>query len=85
MNTKTALSIQNWGNSLALRIPAKLARVSRLSVGQQVSIEATLDRLIVRTVGSPKLNLAQKLKQFDPVLHAGESMASAGRLGNEAM
>ncbi len=85
VNIKTSLSIQTWGNSLAVRIPAKLARASRLSVGQPVSIEASEGMLIVRTEGSPKLSLAQKLKQFDATLHAGEAMVPRGKRGNEAM
>jgi antitoxin MazE len=82
---KSSLSIQTWGNSLAVRIPARLARASRLSVGQPVSIEASEGMLIVRTEGSPKLNLAQKLKRYDPELHAGEAMVPQGRRGNEAI
>lgn len=85
MNTKASLLIQTWGNSLAVRIPAKLARASRLSVGQPVSIEASEGMLIVRTEGSPIFSLAQKLKQFDAALHAGEAMLSPVKRGNEAM
>lgn len=85
MNIKTSLSIQTWGNSLAVRIPARLARASQLSLGQPVSIEATEGMLIVRTEGSPRLSLAQKLKQFDPASHSGEMMSSRAKRGKEVM
>jgi antitoxin MazE len=85
MNVKASLSIQTWGNSLAVRIPAKLARASRLEVGQPVSIEASDGVLIVKPEGRPKLSLAQKLKRFDPIAHAGEAMPTRGKRGNEAM
>jgi len=38
--------------------------------------------VFLRTVGKPKLTLAQKLAKFDPVLHGGEIMAT-GRVGAE--
>lgn len=85
MNIKASLSIQTWGNSLAVRIPAQLARASRLHVGQPVSIEASEGVLIVRLDGKPKLSLAQKLRQFDPALHSGEAMPSRSKRGNETI
>lgn len=71
------LTIQQWGNSLAVRIPAGIARSARFSVGQPVEIALEETGITVRAVGMPKLSLAQKLALFDPVIHGGEVMATA--------
>ena len=82
--SKTAiLSIQQWGNSLAVRIPAKVARSARFKVGQPVEVSAQDSNVLVRAIGEPKLSLAQKLAAFDPDRHGGEVMAT-GRIGREA-
>lgn len=67
------LTLQRWGSSLAVRIPATVARSAHFRVGQHV---------VVRPMGEPKLRLAQKLAAFNPVRHGGEAMAT-GRLGRE--
>jgi antitoxin MazE len=82
MTAKANLTVQAWGNSLAVRIPARVARAARLVVGQPVSVELSDDALIVRPTGRPKLTLEQKLKAFDPALHGGEAMTN-GRVGAE--
>jgi antitoxin MazE len=72
---KTAnLTIQQWGNSLAVRIPAGVARAARFSVGQPVEVALDDSGITIRPVGQPKLSLAQKLALFDPAIHAGEAM-----------
>ena len=84
MSKATAtLTIQKWGNSLAVRIPAAVARSARLSVGQPVQVSAEKDGLRVCLLGTPKLTLAQKLVRFDPNTHGGEVMAT-GPIGREA-
>jgi antitoxin MazE len=45
-------------------------------------LEVVYCGILISTVGVAKLTLAQKLKAFDPNLHAGEVMASA-RIGAE--
>lgn len=81
--SKTAiLTVQQWGNSLAVRIPAAVARSARFRVGQPVEVSAQDSNVLVRPVGTPKLTLAQKLAAFDPGLHGGEAMASVA-LGRE--
>lgn len=73
---KTArLTIQRWGNSLAVRIPAPVARLARFKLGQEVEIATQEDGVTVKPVGAPRLTLAQKLAQFDPLRHGGEAMA----------
>lgn len=74
---KTAnLTIQQWGNSLAVRIPAGIARSAHFSVGQPVEVTLEESGIAVRAVGTPKLSLAQKLALFDPASHGGEVMAT---------
>ena len=76
------LTLRQWGNSLAVRIPAAVARSARFKVGQPVEVSAQDSNVLVRAVGEPKLTLTQKLAAFDPVRHAGEAM-STGRVGKE--
>lgn len=78
------LTVQQWGNSLAVRIPAAVARSVRFSVGQPVELTVEDDRLVVRSAGVPRPTLAQRLAAFDPERHGGEAM-SAARVGKEAM
>jgi antitoxin MazE len=75
MTVKAQLTVQAWGNSLAVRIPARVARASRLALGQPVAVEVVDGVVVVRPDGKPKLTLAQKLKAFDPRIHGGEAMA----------
>ena len=80
---KTAkLTIQQWGNSLAVRIPSAVARSARFAVGQPVEVSVQDSVVVVKSIGEPKLTLAQKLALFDPVKHGGEAMAT-GRVGAE--
>ncbi|MBS0367444.1 MAG: AbrB/MazE/SpoVT family DNA-binding domain-containing protein [Proteobacteria bacterium] len=77
MAKSAALTVQRWGNSLAVRIPAALARSARFVVGQPVELSVTDDdAVLVRRAGKPKLSLAQKLAAFDPARHGGEAMAT---------
>jgi antitoxin MazE len=83
--SKTAtLTVQQWGNSLAVRIPAAVARTARFRVGQPVEVSAQDFNVLVRSIGEPKLTLEQKLAAFDPLLHGGEVMAT-GRVGKEVL
>lgn len=78
------LTIQQWGHSLAVRIPAAIARSAHLSVGQPVEVSLDEAGIRVRAIGAPKLSLTQKLALFDPVVHGGEVMATAP-IGAEEM
>jgi len=80
---KTAtLTIQKWGNSLGVRIPAAVARAAHFEVDQEVEITADDVGVTVRPLGPRKLTLAEKLAKFDPAKHGGEAMAT-GRIGAE--
>lgn len=76
MKNSAKLSIQQWGNSLAVRIPAAVARSAHFSVGQPVEVSANESGVTVKSIGAPKLTLAQKLAAFDPAVHGGEVMQS---------
>ncbi len=69
------LTVQQWGNSLAVRIPAAVARSARFEVGLPVEITVQETGVLVRPVGAPRLTLEQKLARFDPAMHGGEAMA----------
>lgn len=76
------LTLQQWGNSLAVRIPAAIARSARFAVGQPVEVSVQDSMVVVKCIGEPKLSLAQKLALFDPAVHGGELMV-ARRIGAE--
>ena len=78
------LTVQQWGNSLAVRIPAAVARSVRFRVGQPVEVSAQDSNVVVKPLGEPKLTLAQKLAAFDPEVHSGEVMGSRP-VGNEVL
>jgi antitoxin MazE len=84
MAKSATLTVQQWGNSLAVRIPAAVARSARFRVGQPVEVSAQDSNILVKALGEPRLTLAQKLAAFDPALHGGEAM-STGPVGNEAL
>lgn len=78
------LTVQQWGNSLAVRIPAAVARSARFVVGQPVELSVGEGGVLVRAVGKAKLTLAQRLAAFDPERHGGETMA-ASPVGSELL
>lgn len=84
MAKNATLTVQRWGNSLAVRIPAAVARSARFKVGQPVEVSAQDSNILVKALGEPRLTLAQRLAAFDPDLHGGESMR-ARRIGNEVL
>ena len=51
------LTLQQWGNSLAVRIPAAVARSARFQVGQLVEVSAPDSRVLVKALGEPRLSL----------------------------
>ena len=75
-------TVQEWGNGLAVRITAPVAKAARFTRGQPIRVEVVKGGVFLRSTGKPKLTLAQKLKAFDPTIHGGEVMAT-GRVGTE--
>jgi antitoxin MazE len=84
MAKPATLTVQRWGNSLAVRIPAAVAKSARFKVGQPVEVSAQDSHVLVKPIGDPKLTLAQKLAAFDPAQHGGEAMATRP-MGNEVL
>jgi len=82
MSKGATLTLQQWDNSLVVRIPATVARSARFKVGQPVEVSALGSNVLVRALGEPRLTLAQKLAAFDPKQHGGKAMATT-RIGNE--
>ncbi|MBA2369083.1 MAG: AbrB/MazE/SpoVT family DNA-binding domain-containing protein [Candidatus Protochlamydia sp.] len=76
MLKKAILSVQKWGNSLALRIPATIARSAHFHIGTQVELSVDKDSVIIKPTGKQKLTLQERLNLFDPVKHGGEVMIS---------
>jgi antitoxin MazE len=74
MPKSATLTLQQWGNSLAVRIPAAVARSARLKVGQPVEVSAQDSNVLVRSLGEIRLTLKQKLAAYDPDLHGKEVM-----------
>jgi antitoxin MazE len=82
---KTAtLRLQQWGNSLAVRIPSAVAKSVGFKVGQPVEVSAQESAVLVTALGEPRLTLAQKLALFDLERHAGEAMATTP-VGSEVL
>lgn len=79
---KVEQTVQEWGNGLAVRITAPVAKAARFARGLPITVEVVEGGLFVRAAGKPKLTLAQKLKAFDPDVHGGEAMVN-GRVGAE--
>ncbi len=75
MTHKTAtLTVQKWGNSLAVRIPAAIARSVHFYAGIIVELDAHDGNLTVKATGQRKLTLDERLAHFDPKKHGGEAM-----------
>jgi len=82
-SVKAEQTVQEWGNGLAVRLTAPVARAAHLVRGMPIMVEVVEGGIFLRVQGEPKLSLAQKLKAFEPSKHSGEAMAS-GRVGAES-
>ncbi len=79
----TEQTIQTWGNGLAVRITAPMAKAAHVARGTPVTLEVVPEGFLVRVGGKPKMTLAQKLKVYDPHVHGGEVMADGRPVGAE--
>ena len=52
-------TIQEWGNGLAVRITAKVAKAAHFTRGQPIKVEVVEGGVFLRTTGKPKLTLTQ--------------------------
>ena len=84
MEKTATLTIQRWGNSLAVRIPSSIAGSAGFKVGQPVEVSAEESTVRVAAAGEPRLTLKQKLARFDPARHGGEAMVTS-RAGKDVL
>lgn len=70
------LTVQKWGNSLAVRIPANIARSAHFHLGTLVELAVQDGGIVVRATGEQRLSLDERLASFDPKKHGGEIMVS---------
>jgi antitoxin MazE len=68
------MTVQKWGNSLAVRIPANIARSAHFHLGTQVELDVHDGTIVVKATGQRKLTLNERLASFDPDIHGGEAM-----------
>ena len=81
-SNRATLTIQRWGNSLAVRIPAAIARKAHFELGTPVEVQLQENGISVRPSGERLLTLDERLERFDTEHHKGEVMIS-GRVGLE--
>jgi antitoxin MazE len=77
---KVEQTVQEWGNGLADRLTAPVARAAHLVRGMPVTVEVVEGEIFLRIAGSPKLSLAQKLKAFEPSKHGGDAVSAGAEL-----
>ena len=70
------LTIKQWGNTLAVRIPAAVAKAAQIEINQPIQVIAEKGQVIIKPIGPAKPSLAEKLMRFDPARHGGEAMAT---------
>lgn len=74
---RSNVSIQRWGNSLAVRIPVAIARRSHFEIGTPVELVVQEDGVVIRATGSKVLTLDERLERFDPKQHGHEVMMTS--------
>ena len=62
-NEEVETRVQKWGDSLALRIPAHLAKQVGLNVNSAVSVSLRGEELVIAPVPPPQLKLDDLLAQ----------------------
>ena len=63
---KMEMVIKKWGNSLAARIPAALAKTLNIGVDQKVNMEIKGGKLIITPVTDIEYDLDELLDQCSP-------------------
>lgn len=76
LDKTVSLTIQKWGNSLAVRIPAAIARSAHFHLGTPVELAVESGNVVVRPIGDQKMTLDERLVHFNPKKHGGEAMAT---------
>jgi len=70
------LDIKQWGNNLAVRLPAAVARAAHLRADQRVRVSVEDGLIVIHPADESPLTLEQRLARFDPERHGGEAMVS---------
>jgi antitoxin MazE len=66
-------SVQKWGNSLAVRIPARLAESLSIREGTQIDLECEAGAVVMRPKTRPRHRLSQLLRGCTPSKLHGET------------
>lgn len=80
------LSIQKWGNSAAVRLPAALLDHLGIAAGDQLEVDIRPDGLMLKPA-RPRYSLAELLAQCDagsPMAEHMENWEGASAAGKEA-
>ena len=76
-------SLKKWGNNLGLRLPADIVRKAHLAENQSVSLSVVKGKIVIAPLSQKTQTLEERLEQFDPKQHGGETMIVSKRLGAE--
>ncbi|MGC2166440.1 MAG: AbrB/MazE/SpoVT family DNA-binding domain-containing protein [Gallionella sp.] len=63
--SETVLDIEQWGNSLGVRLPVAVARAAHLHVDQRVRISGEGDRVVIKPFVDVCLTLEQRVAAND--------------------
>jgi antitoxin MazE len=66
-------TVQKWGNSLAVRIPTRLAETLAMREGTQVDLECKSGAIVMRPKSRPRYRLSQLLRTCTPETWHGET------------
>jgi antitoxin MazE len=81
--SEVMLELKKWGNNLGVRFPAAIVREAHLKTDQRVHILVVNDQIIITPLADVPVTLEQRLANFDPARHGGETMETSSRLGAE--
>jgi len=65
-------SVQKWGNSLAVRIPKRLAESLAVGEGSQVDLQVEAGAIVMRPAARPRHRLSRLLRGCTPAKRHGE-------------
>ena len=59
-------TVKKWGNSAAVRIPAKVLAAAHFDLDQQVEVHEEAGRIVIEPVRRPQYTLADLVAKCDP-------------------
>ena len=82
MEVAVQTKIQQWGNSLGLRIPRAFAQEAGVEAGSEVDLSIQRGELVVKPTRRRRIRLSELLRKVTPRnIHAG--MDAGGPVGKE--